>query len=151
MTDADARRTTFSFAAPVDNSDAWNLHLDDFANRLLQAFPGSSAMHEGETGSRPFDAVSFEIPLNGGAWLRGLATAPHPKVGAVMALTASAAEAAVLAHWIRDFYAPSPDLVCFTSELALDQGATDYDRLPPSADTQAIARVLQAHIDTWDG
>ncbi|MFB7200003.1 hypothetical protein [Streptomyces sp. NPDC056240] len=150
MSDEAARRVTFSFAAPVDNAAAWNLDLDVFANGLLQAFPGASATREGELGPHPSDALRIEIPLGGGAWLEGLVTMPYPKVGSVLALTASAAEAAVLARWIRDFYAPSPDLVYFTSDLALDQGATDYGQIPSSGDTQAIACVLQEHIDDTD-
>ncbi|MFF1400266.1 hypothetical protein ACFVZD_41675 [Streptomyces sp. NPDC058287] len=150
MTYEAARRVTFSFAAPVDNAAAWNLDLDEFANGLFQAFPGASATLEGELGPEPSDALRIEVPLGGGAWLEGLVTMPYPKVGSVLALTASATEAAVLALWIRDFYAPSPDLVCFTSDLALDHGATDYGRIPASGDAQAIARVLQDHIDDMD-
>ncbi|RFC77413.1 hypothetical protein DXZ75_05630 [Streptomyces sp. AcE210] len=150
MTDEAARRVTFSFAAPVDNAAAWNLDFDDFAMGLLRAFPGASATRQGEPGPHPCDALRIEIPLGGGAWLEGLVTMPYPKVGSVLALTASAAEAAALARWIRDFYAPSPDLVYFTSDVALDQGATAYGQIPPSGDTRVIARVLQEHIDDMD-
>ncbi|MET8207845.1 hypothetical protein ABZT51_17655 [Streptomyces sp. NPDC005373] len=125
MTDEAARRVTFSFAAPVDDAASWNLDLDLFADGLLRAFPGASATVEGELGPQPSDALRIEIPMGGGAWLEGLVTMPYPKVSSVLALTASAAEAAVLARWIRDFYAPSPGLVYFTSDLALDQGATE--------------------------
>ncbi|MGW2083255.1 hypothetical protein ACWCOW_41455 [Streptomyces sp. NPDC001939] len=151
MTAEAARRVTFSFAAPVDNAAAWNLDVDVFANGLLQAFPGASATREGELDRQPSDSLRIEIPLGEGEWLEGLVTMLYPKVGSVLALTASAAEAAVLARWIRDLYAPSPDLVYFTSDLALDQGATDYGQIPSSGGTQTIARVLQEHIDAMDG
>ncbi|MFD7184505.1 hypothetical protein ACFV90_31495 [Streptomyces sp. NPDC059904] len=150
MTEDAARRVTFSFAAPADNAASWNLDLDEFADGLLRAFPRASATLEGEHGPQPSDALRIEIPLGGGAWLEGLVTMPYPKVGTVLALAASASEAAVLARWLRDFYAPSPDLVYFTSDLALDQGASEYGRIPPSGGTQAIVRVLLEHIDDMD-
>lgn len=151
MTTAESpRRTTFSFAPPVDDAAAWHLDLQDLANRLLQGFPGASAIPQGELGPRAADALSFELPLGDGVWLEGLATTPYPGVGSVMALMASADEAAVLAMWLRDFLAPSPDLVYFTSELALDREDSDYQQIPPQGGREEIAQVLQAHLEYVD-
>ncbi|GHJ35457.1 hypothetical protein [Streptomyces sp. TS71-3] len=147
MTHSDARRTTFSFAPPVDDAGAWSLNLEDFANRLLQSFPGGSATPEGGMGPRDADTLSFEIPLGGGTWLEGLATTPYPGVGSVTAITASAQEAAVLARWLRDTLAPAPDLIFFTTEPALESGDTDYQQIPAHSDVPEIAHMLQEHID----
>ena len=43
---------------------------------------------------------------------------------------ASAAEAAQFAAWLRDSFVPSPDLVNFTSELALNNGDDAYGLSP---------------------
>jgi hypothetical protein len=150
MSTPNPRRTTFSFAPPVDNAAAWDLNLDNLANRLLQAFPGASATPEGPLGPRASEGLSFELPLGGGVWLEGLANMPYPGMGSVMAVMATADEAAVLARWLRDSVAPAPDLVYFTSELALDRGDTDYQQIPPQADREEIARVLQDHLDHAD-
>jgi len=146
--DPNALRTTFSFSPPVDDAAAWNLNLDDFANRILQAFPGAGTSPQGPMGPRGADTLSFEVPLGGGIWLEGLAATPFPGMGSVMAITASADEAAVLARWLRDTVAPAPDLVCFTSEHALDLGETEYERIPAHGDVHDIAQVLQAHIES---
>jgi hypothetical protein len=150
MTESHARRTTFSFAPPVDDAAAWSIELDDFANRLMQSFPGAETWSEGAVGPRPQDGLGFEIPLGGGARMEGLVSTPYPKVGVVMALNATADEAAVLARWLRDHYAPSPDLVHFTSERALELGTTEYGRIPATGDLQEIARVLQEHLEEVD-
>ncbi|WSQ09504.1 hypothetical protein OG604_17990 [Streptomyces sp. NBC_01231] len=150
MTESDARRTTFSFAAPVDDAAAWDLALDDFANRLIQGFPGTETWTLGTQVPYPQDGLGFDMPLGGGARMEGLLSAPYPKVGAVMALDATASEAAVLARWLRDQYAPSPDLVHFTSERALELGVTEYGQIPATGDAQEIARVLREHLDEVD-
>lgn len=150
MSIPDPRRTTFCFAPPVDNATAWNLNIDDLTNRLLQAFPGASATRQGPLGPRAGEGLSFELPLGDGVWLEGLASTPYPEMGSVMAVMATANEAAVLARWLRDFVAPSPDLVHFTSELALDQGDTDYQQIPPRGDLEEITQVLQDHLTEAD-
>ncbi|MEU9593883.1 hypothetical protein AB0D84_29790 [Streptomyces sp. NPDC048193] len=150
MTDPNARRTTYSFAPPVDNATAWDIDLDDFANRLMQAFPGTEIEPVGALGPQQANSLSFDMPLGGGSRLEGLVSAPYPNVGSVMALDAAAPEAAVLARFLRDHYAPTPDLVHFTSEMALEIGVTDYAQIPPDGGLEEITSVLQAHIDEMD-
>ncbi|MEU6421264.1 hypothetical protein [Streptomyces spiralis] len=82
--------------------------------------------------------------------MEGLVNTPYPKVGAVMALNATADEAAVLARWLRDHYAPAPDLVHFTSERALELGVTENGRIPATGDVHEISRVLREHLDEVD-
>ena len=130
MTQISARRTTFSFAAPVDDATAWHLRLDGLASSLTEAFPEGAATLEGGLGPREADSLSFEVPLGEGVWLRGLATSPYPEMGSVMVMDASAAEAAAFGVWLRDSFVPSPELVHFTSEMALDRGEEAYWVVP---------------------
>ncbi|MET9426700.1 MULTISPECIES: hypothetical protein [unclassified Streptomyces] len=150
MTDEEALRTTFSFAPPVNDAAAWNLRLDDLAAKIVESFPGASTSFGEDLGPRSADALSFEVPLGDGVWLEGLATTPYPKIGSVMVIQASAAEAARFAVWLRDSFAPSSDLVHFTSELALNNGDDTYWVLPPHGSVDEIARTLQEHIDSSD-
>ncbi|MEU0394524.1 hypothetical protein ABZ208_17450 [Streptomyces sp. NPDC006208] len=150
MTDQDALRTTFSFAPPINDAAAWHLQLDDLANKVIEAFPGASTSLGGDQGPRSADALSFEVPLGDGVWLEGLATTPYPEIGSVMVMHASAAEAAQLGIWLRDSFVPSPDLVHFTSELALSNGDDTSWALPPPASVDEIARTLQQHMEATD-
>lgn len=150
MTDQDALRTTFSFAPPVNDAAAWHLQLDDLAAKITEAFPGASTSLGADLGPRSADALSFEVPLGDGVWLEGLATTPYPEIGSVMVMQASAVEAAQFAAWLRDSFVPSPDLVHFTSELALNKGDDAYWVLPPHGSVDEIAQTLQQHIDATD-
>ncbi|MFK4221875.1 hypothetical protein [Streptomyces sp. NPDC019890] len=150
MTDPDALRTTFSFAPPVDDAAAWHLRLDHLAAEITEAFPGSSTSLGGDLGPRSAKALTFEVPLGDGVWLEGLATTPYPEIGSVMVMQASAAEAAQFAAWLRDSFVPSPDLVHFTSELALNNGDDAYWVLPPHGSVDEITQALQQHIDSTD-
>ncbi|WP_435260251.1 hypothetical protein [Streptomyces sp. 1222.5] len=147
MADPIAQRTTFSFAPPVDDAAAWGLELDDFANRLAQAFPGTETWRVGASFPRPQEGLGFDMPLGGGTRMEGLVSTPYPQVGAVMAVDATPGEAAVLACWLRDRYAPSPNLVHFTSERALELGVTEHEHVPAIGDVHEIARALQEHLD----
>ncbi|MEU0394519.1 hypothetical protein ABZ208_17420 [Streptomyces sp. NPDC006208] len=150
MTDSDALRTTFSFAPPVDDAAAWHLRLDDLAAKITEAFPGSSTSMRGDLGPRSADALSFEVPLGDGLWLEGLATTPYPEIGSVVVMQASAVEAARFAVWLRDSFVPAPDLIHFTSELALNNGDDAYWVLPTHGSIDEIAQTLQQHIDAND-
>ncbi|WNO71528.1 MULTISPECIES: hypothetical protein [unclassified Streptomyces] len=147
MTDRDVLRTTFSFAPPVDDAAAWHLRLDDLAAGIVEAFPGASTSWGADLGPRSAEALTFEVPLGAGVWLEGLATTPCPEVGSVMVMHASAAEAARFALWLRDSFVPSPDLVRFTSEMALNNGDDAHGHLPPYGSVDEIAQTLQQHID----
>ncbi|MER7660090.1 MULTISPECIES: hypothetical protein [unclassified Streptomyces] len=150
MTDHDALRTTFSFAPPVDDAAAWHLRLDDLSARITEAFPGASTSWGEDVGPRSAETLTFEVPLGGGVWLDGLATTPYPEIGSVMVMQASAVEAAQFAAWLRDSYVPAPDLVQFTSELALNNGDDAYWIVPPYASVDEIAQTLQQHIESTD-
>ena len=150
MTDQDALRTTFSFAPPVNDAAAWHLQLDDLAAKITEAFPGASTSLGGDLGPRSADALTFEVPLGDGVWLEGLATTPYPEIGSIMVMQASAAEVAQFAAWLRDSFVPSPDLVHFTSELALNNGDDAYWVLPPHGSVDEITQTLQQHIDSTD-
>ena len=67
-----------------------------------------------------------------------------------MAIAASADEAAVLARWLRDSFASSPDLVFFTSEEALELGDAVYEQIPVHGGLKEITQVLQEHLANAD-
>ncbi len=147
MNDDNPRRTTFLFYPPVNDALAWNLRLDDLAQRIERDFPGSSTDLEHGLGPRDADALSFEVEIAEGVWLEGLATTPFEGMGTVMARLASAREAAVLAAWLRDSFIPSPELIEFSSEAAMDGGEETSWRLPRSGPVEEIAETLQQHLD----
>ncbi|MFF4406613.1 hypothetical protein [Streptomyces sp. NPDC001404] len=148
MTNDNPIRTRFVFAPPVDDATAWNLSLDRFAEALEQGFPGVWTKHEGPLGPRPSDTLSFEVEIAESVWIEGLTTTPFDGMGSVMVENASASEAAVFAAWLRDSFAPSPELVHFSSEFAMNRGDESVWRIPAAGGTEAIAEELQRHIDT---
>ncbi|WP_367134494.1 MULTISPECIES: hypothetical protein [Streptomyces] len=147
MNDENPIRATFIFFPPVDDATAWNLRLEDLAQRIEHAFPGSSTNLEGELGPRPSPALSFEVQVADGLWLEGLATTPFEGMGSVLLYNALADEAAVFAAWLRDSFAPSPGLVHFSSEMALNNGDESVWRVPEAGGLEAITAELQRHVD----
>ena len=145
------RRTTFSFAAPADNAAAWPLRLDTFAARLSEGFRDAGTRAVSALGPRASEALVFEVQLADGQWLSGLATTPFPDMGAVMVELASAAEAAEFAVWLRDRYAPAPELVEFTTEFAMESGVEGAWPIPPDSTREDLARLFEEHIAGYDG
>ncbi|MCD9141083.1 hypothetical protein [Streptomyces albireticuli] len=143
-------RTTFVFHPPVDNALAWDLSLDRLERSIEQSFPDSSAKSEGDLGPRPAATLSFEIQIAEGVWIEGLATMPFEGMGSVMITGASAVEAAVFAAWLRDSFVPSPELVEFSSELAMNGGDESVWHLPESGSVTDIAEALQRHLEVAD-
>ncbi|MBB5118719.1 hypothetical protein AF335_06200 [Streptomyces eurocidicus] len=150
MHDENPIRTTFIFHPPLEDALAWNLNLDRLARSLEQSFPDASTKNEGDLGPRPAATLSFEIQIAEGVWLEGLATTPFEGMGSVMVTGASAAEAAVFAAWLRDCFAPSPELVEFSSELAMNSGDESVWHLPESGSLADVTGVLQHHLDVAD-
>ncbi|MFM9372365.1 hypothetical protein [Streptomyces sp. Da 82-17] len=150
MTQPGPRRTTFSFAAPIDDAAALRLRLDDFATRVVDGFTDSFTRVEPQLGPRPADALSFEVQLKDGTWVEGLVTNPCPEMGAIMVGKVSASEAAEFAVWLRDSYAPAPDLVEFTTEFAMDVGEDTPWQVPARCSVDELAALFQRHIDTFD-
>ncbi|MFI9311151.1 hypothetical protein [Streptomyces triculaminicus] len=143
-------RGSFLFFPPVDNAAAWNLRLDDLSQRLLEAFPDSSAWGEGPLGPRPSEALSFEAKISEDVWLDGLASTPFEGMGSILIRDALASEAAIFAKWLRDRYAPAPDLVHFTSEKAMTNGDDSIWKVPSEGDLETITAKLQEHIDATE-
>ncbi|MEV4505120.1 hypothetical protein [Streptomyces klenkii] len=146
MTSENPIRTRFSFAPPVDDALAWNLRLDVLAQAIEEAFPGAWTKAEGRLGPRPSEALSFEIQAVGDAWVEGTATSPIEGAGAVV-VDATVQEASVFARWLRDSFIPSPDLIEFSSEFAMNRGDFSTWQLPRTGPAEDIAAALQAHID----
>ncbi|MBT2385614.1 hypothetical protein [Streptomyces sp. ISL-11] len=150
MNEQSVIRTTFVFHPPLDDALAWNLNLEDLAQRIEQSFPEASTKNEGELGPRPSATLSFEVQIADGVWLEGLATTSFEGMGSVMILGASAEEAAVFAAWLRDSVAPFPELVEFSSELAMNNGDESVWRLPESGSVEEIAEALHRHLEAAD-
>ncbi|MFE7118695.1 hypothetical protein ACFU99_25085 [Streptomyces sp. NPDC057654] len=149
MNDDNARRTTFIFAPPVNDARAWNLRLDHLAECVERDFPGSyTRLEHGMGPRRNADALSFEVEIAEGVWLDGLATTPYEGMGTVMACLASPREAAVLAAWLRDSFIPSPELIEFSSEAAMEGGEEASWRLPVSGPVEEIAETLRQHLES---
>ncbi|MBF6049810.1 hypothetical protein GO001_32285 [Streptomyces sp. NRRL B-1677] len=89
--------------------------------------------------------LSFEVQVAGGLWLEGLATTPFEGMGSVPLYNALTDEAAVFASWLRDSFAPTPDLMHFSSEMAMNNGDESVWRIPESGGVEAIADELQRH------
>ncbi|MGW0882823.1 hypothetical protein [Streptomyces sp. NPDC002671] len=63
----------------------------------------------------------------------------------------TADEAAVFIAWLRDSFLPSPDLIRFSSEPAVERGLETDWRMPAAADTASIAEELKHHIQVVEG
>ncbi|WP_265564772.1 hypothetical protein [Streptomyces hygroscopicus] len=59
----------------------------------------------------------------------------------------TADEAAVFIAWLRDAFLPSPDLIRFSSEPAVEAGIETDWRMPAGGDTARIAGELKHHIE----
>ncbi|WKU48249.1 hypothetical protein Q3V23_31625 [Streptomyces sp. VNUA116] len=68
-------------------------------------------------------------------------------MGSVLLYNALASEAAVFAGWLRNSFTPSPELVHFSSEMAMNNGDESVWRIPETGGVEAIAAELQRHID----
>ncbi|MFG2832502.1 hypothetical protein ACGFWI_34485 [Streptomyces sp. NPDC048434] len=150
MTDNEVR-ATFLFYPPVDDADAWHMTFEGFEAALKQEFPGAFTRMMPDDDVRGGGYLSFEVVLAQEAVLRGLATLPFEECGCVTLTLASPSEAAVIAKWLRDVFIPSPELLRFSSEGALEIGDETHWELPTSGEADEIVEDLRSHIAGVEG
>jgi hypothetical protein len=136
----DEYQTTFLLYAPAKNPGGWNLDLAAFAAALEAAFP--EVRHETRQGRQL--RLSFWAVTEDGVEFTGFAS--NEARDTVVLADNTADEAAVFVAWLRDSFLPSPDLVRFSSEPAVEEGIETDWRMPASGDTARIAEELKQHI-----
>ncbi|PJN32208.1 hypothetical protein CG747_43875 [Streptomyces sp. CB02959] len=141
----DENRATFLFYPPVDDANSWHLTFEDFEASLKQRFPDAFTSMQ-STRFRGGAYLDFGVLVAEGVEVRGMLTIPVEECGCVTLILVSPGEAAVIAKWLRDDFIPSPDLIRFSSEGAMEIGDETHWELPPSGDQEEIEEDLRAHI-----
>ncbi|MFG2528316.1 hypothetical protein [Streptomyces sp. NPDC048516] len=75
-----------------------------------------------------------------------MATIPVEECGCITLIGVSPGEAAPLAKWLRDEFSPSPELIRFSSEGAMEIGDETHWGLPATGSQEEIEEDLRAHI-----
>ncbi|MEV7686431.1 hypothetical protein ACFW1F_22575 [Streptomyces bungoensis] len=141
----DEYQTTYLLYAPARNPAGWNLDLAAFGAALEAAFP--VARYETQQGRQL--RLSFWAVTEDGIEFDGFATKEGRDT--VLLTDNTAGEAAVFIAWLRDSFLPSPDLIRFTTEPAVERGIETDWRVPATGDTAGIAEELKHHIQVVEG
>ncbi|MEU6167565.1 hypothetical protein [Streptomyces tanashiensis] len=149
MTHDDDDRTTFFFYAPEREPHAWGLDLAGLGEALRESFAEvrdkvhQDRTHQGE----PY--LSFWAGTDDGTEYDGTATV-HGRDCVVLSDT-TAGEAAPFLLWLRDTYLPTPGLVRFSSEPAVERGIETDWSLPANGDMARMADELRHHLSVVAG
>ncbi|MFF0035225.1 hypothetical protein ACFYRG_03265 [Streptomyces mirabilis] len=138
--DLDEYQTTYLLYAPAKNPDGWNLDLAAFGTALQAAFP--EVRYETRQGRQV--RLSFWAVTEDGIEFTGFAS--NEGRDTVVLTDNTAEEASVFIAWLRDSFLPSPDLIRFSSEPAVEEGIETDWRMPAGGDTARIAEELKHHI-----
>ncbi|MFE2103162.1 hypothetical protein [Streptomyces sp. NPDC059468] len=138
--DLDEYQTTYLLYAPAENPGGWNLDLAAFGAALEARFP--EVRYETRQGRQL--RLSFWAVTEDGIEFTGFAS--NEGRDTVVLTDNTADEAAVFIAWFRDSVLPSPDLIRFSSEPAVEAGIETDWRMPASGDTTRIAEELKQHI-----
>ncbi|GAU70771.1 hypothetical protein SSP35_22_00750 [Streptomyces sp. NBRC 110611] len=144
MTD-DENRATLFFYPPVDDADSWHMTFEGLEEALKERFPGA-LIQTLPTPFREGNFLSFEVLVAEGVGVRGTATIPIEECGCITLKLVTPGEAAPFAQWLRDDFIPSPDLIRFSSEGAMEIGDETHWELPRSGEQAGIEEDLRAHI-----
>lgn len=106
---------------PEENGGAWRATLDSLERALREAFPDPTIGHR-RSGVHEMTVLDFEIELAPDVWLDGTASIAEPDYAYITLTDVTAEEAGTFAVWLRDSFAPAPDLVRFASSLAMANG-----------------------------
>ncbi|WP_129296294.1 hypothetical protein [Streptomyces lydicus] len=144
MTD-DEDRATLLFYPPVDKANSWHMTFEGFEAALKRRFPDAvtqrmPTMFQGRT------YLDFEVTVGQGIDVQGMATIPVEECGCITLIGVSPGEAAPLATWLRDEFSPSPGLIRFSSERAMEVGDETHWGLPAAGSQEEIEEDLRAHI-----
>ncbi|KUN85551.1 hypothetical protein AQJ66_13670 [Streptomyces bungoensis] len=143
--DLDDYQTTYLLYAPAKNPAGWNLDLAAFGAALDAAF--HDVRYETEQGRQL--RLCFWAVTEDGIVFDGFAT--NEGRDTVLLTDNTPGEAAVFIAWLRDSFLPSPDLIRFTTEPAVERGIETDWRVPATADTASIAEELKHHIQVVEG
>lgn len=142
-------RTNFAFYPPEGNGGAWHATLDSLERALRESFPDPTIGHR-RSGVHEMTVLDFEIELSPDVWLDGTAAITDPDYAYVTLTDVTADEAGAFAVWLRDSFAPAPNLVRFASSLAMANGEDTPSPLPTQGSREAISDLLRRHLDAFD-
>ncbi|MFC7965542.1 hypothetical protein [Streptomyces cinereoruber] len=142
-------RTNFAFCPPEGDGGAWHATLDSLERALREAFPDPTIGHRW-SGVHEMTVLDFEIELAPDVWLDDTAAITEPDHAYITLTDATADEAGAFAVWLRDSFAPAPDLVRFASSLAMANGEDTPSPLPTGGAQADISALLHRHLDAFD-
>ncbi|MEV6569437.1 hypothetical protein [Streptomyces kronopolitis] len=144
MTDNEDRATLL-FYPPVDNANSWHMTFEGFEEALKHQFP-DAVTQVMPTMFRSGTYLDFEVTVGQGADVQGMASIPVEECGCITLIGVSPSEAAPLAKWLRDDFSPSPELIRFSSEGAMEIGDETHWELPAAGSQEEIEEDIRAHI-----
>ncbi|MFJ6634999.1 hypothetical protein ACIQMR_26915 [Streptomyces sp. NPDC091376] len=142
-------RTNIGFYPPQEDGGAWRSSLPSLERALQQGFPDAVIDHR-TSAVHGRQALDFEIALAPDVWIVGTSSMEEPDYAFITLTDVTADEAAVFALWLRDSFAPAPDLVRFVSSLAMANGEANPWVLPASGGSEEVLAEIRRHIDTFD-
>ncbi|MEU3302446.1 hypothetical protein ABZ729_21865 [Streptomyces sp. NPDC006678] len=142
-------RTNIGFYRPQEDGGAWRSSLPSLEQALQQGFPGAVIDHR-TSAVHGRQALDFEIALAPDVWIDGTSSMEEPDYAFITLTDVTAGEAAVFATWLRDSFAPAPDLVRFVSSLAMANGEERPWVLPATGGGEEVLAEIRRHLDTFD-
>ncbi|MFF3606977.1 hypothetical protein [Streptomyces sp. NPDC002463] len=142
-------RTNFAFYPPEGDGGAWHATLDSLERALREAFPDPTIGHR-RSGVREMTVLDFEIELAPDVWVDGTAAITEPDYAYITLTDVTADEAGAFVVWLRDSFAPAPDLVRFASSLAMANGEETPSPLPAQGSREDIGDLLRRHLVAFD-
>ncbi|MFE9404691.1 hypothetical protein ACFYNY_23455 [Streptomyces sp. NPDC006530] len=144
VSDPDDIRATFIFHPPINDAAAWHMTLEGFVHALTASFPAAFTKHR-TSQLRDNPVVDFEIEIQPGIWIEGVASTPVENSAVITLVGATVSEAARFAQWLRTTLVPAASPICFSSEAALDSGDTTEWHIPADGDFDEIRTVVAEH------
>ncbi|MFF8381318.1 hypothetical protein ACF07V_34975 [Streptomyces sp. NPDC015661] len=142
-------RTNFAFCPPEGDGGAWHATLQTLERALREAFLDSVTAHR-RSGLHAMAVLDFEIEPSPDVWVDGTAAITEPDYAYITLTDVTADEAGVFAVWLRDSFVPAPNLVRFTSSLAMANGEDTTLPLPATGSREDISGLLRRHLDAFD-
>ncbi|MER5964998.1 hypothetical protein [Streptomyces sp. NPDC002057] len=142
-------RTNFAFYPPEGDGGAWHATLDSLERALREAFPGTTVAHR-RSGVHEMTVLDFEIEPAPDMWVDGTAAISEPDYAYITLTDVTADEAGIFAVWLRDSFAPAPNLVGFASSLAMANGEDTPAPLPTEGGREDMCDLLRRHLDAYD-
>ncbi|WP_329620503.1 hypothetical protein OG357_08090 [Streptomyces sp. NBC_01255] len=142
-------RTNFAFHPPEGHGGAWQATVESLERALREAFPDPVVGYR-RSGVHEMTVLDFEIELAPDVWVDGTAALTGPDYAYITLTDVTAGEAGVFAVWLRDSFAPQPNLVRFTSSLAMANGEDTPSPLPAEGSRDDVTGLLRRHLDAFD-